>query len=77
MLALFDHAGHEIDRIIYTSQSTDVSQGRSPDGAASLAFFALPSPGIPNPVTDQAVMGTVIPIDQASHEMSLGRASYQ
>jgi hypothetical protein len=60
MLALFDGAGNEIDRIIYTSQTTDVSQGRSPDGAESLAFFTLPTPGMPNPATGPAEAGKAL-----------------
>lgn len=38
-----------IDRIIYGPQSTDVSQGRTPDGATQIAFFTQPTPGGPNP----------------------------
>jgi len=71
MLALFDAERREVDRIIYTSQTTDVSQGRTPDGGDTLAFFDLPSPGLPNPVTGLTVVTTVIPIDQAwSYEQS-------
>lgn len=55
MLALLDAEGNEIDRIVYTSQTTDVSQGRTPDGGDALAFFELPGPGLPNPVLDPAI----------------------
>ena len=74
MLALFDGQHQEIDRIIYTSQTTDVSQGRSLDGAESLAFFGLPTPGMPNPATGQIVLTTVIPIDQVWAYQQSGEA---
>jgi hypothetical protein len=38
-----------IDCVIYGPQQTDVSQGRSPNGATTLAFFLQPTPGVPNP----------------------------
>jgi hypothetical protein len=38
-----------IDSINYGPQRTDVSQGRSPDGAETLEFFAQPTPDAPNP----------------------------
>ena len=37
-----------IDSVIYGPQRTDVSQGRSPNGATTLAFFLQPTPGAPN-----------------------------
>ncbi len=39
-----------IDQVVYGPQFTDVSQGRSPNGANRLVFFNQPSPGAPNPV---------------------------
>lgn len=39
-----------IDQIVYGPQTLDISQGRSPNGANGLVFFAQPSPGAPNPV---------------------------
>jgi len=38
-----------IDRVVYGSQSTGVSQGRSPDGSPDIAFFGTPTPGSSNP----------------------------
>ncbi|HWN94819.1 MAG TPA: lamin tail domain-containing protein, partial [Methylomirabilota bacterium] len=46
--------GTLIDLILYGPQSTDVSEGRSPNGAETRAFFALPTPGAPNPLTGNA-----------------------
>ena len=51
MIALFDADLNEIDKVLYYGQTTDVSQGRSPDGAAEYAFFELPTPGVRNSET--------------------------
>jgi len=48
MIGLFDEQGNEIDKVIYYGQTTDVSQGRAPDGSDTLAFFTLPTPGVTN-----------------------------
>ena len=48
-IGFFDSAQNIIDRIIYGPQSTDVSQGRTPNGAITLGFFNQPTPGGPNP----------------------------
>lgn len=37
-----------IDQVALNSQPTDVSTGRTPDGSATLAHFAVPTPGMPN-----------------------------
>lgn len=39
-----------VDSIVYGPQSTDVSQGRSPNGTGVIAAFTQPTPGGPNPV---------------------------
>jgi|GEM_PF-390353 len=50
-LALCDAQLRQIDKVLHFSQTTDYSQGRSPDGAAyPYAFFALPTPGVSNAV---------------------------
>ncbi|MHC4331441.1 MAG: lamin tail domain-containing protein, partial [Planctomycetota bacterium] len=49
MIGLFDVELNEIDKVIYRPQTTDVSQGRAPDGAESFKFFELPTPGVANP----------------------------
>lgn len=38
-----------IDRVVCGPQTTGVSQGRSPDGSATIASFNLPTPGSGNP----------------------------
>jgi len=48
-LGLYDAGLGLLDRILYFSQTTDVSQGRSPDGAAyPYQFFTMPTPGVSN-----------------------------
>jgi hypothetical protein len=38
-----------LDVVLYGPQSTDVSEGRSPNGADAFAFFTQPTPGAGNP----------------------------
>jgi hypothetical protein len=38
----------KIDKVLYGPQRTNVSQGRNPDGASTMAFFSPPSPGLTN-----------------------------
>jgi hypothetical protein len=48
-IVLYDEAGIELERVIYGSQLTAVSQGRLPDGAAAIATFTgSVSPGASN-----------------------------
>jgi len=48
-IALFDSNLVLIDYILYGPQRTDVSQGRSPNGSSNIVFFAVATPGSPNP----------------------------
>jgi hypothetical protein len=48
-IRLFDSRAVEIDKVTYGPQTTDVSQGRTPDGADKIEFFPLPTPGVANP----------------------------
>ena len=57
-IGLFDSGLSLIDSVVYGPQSTDVSQGRTPNGADSIAFFTQPTPGGPNPGSIEA-SGTV------------------
>ncbi len=50
VVALIGPSGEQIDRVLYFSQTTDVSQGRDPDGGTERAFFTLPTPGAANAV---------------------------
>jgi Lamin Tail Domain/Bacterial TSP3 repeat len=49
-----------IDVVVYLSQRVDVSQGRSPNGSSNIVYFALPTPGAPNPVALNTNNGVVI-----------------
>ncbi|MBE3071014.1 MAG: hypothetical protein IMZ66_12335, partial [Planctomycetes bacterium] len=48
-IALFDADLNLLDEVTYIPQTTDVSQGRSPDADPVFAFFRLPTPGVGNP----------------------------
>jgi hypothetical protein len=54
MIGLSTHDLTLIDCVIYGPQTTDISQGRQPNGASTYAFFDVPTPGSPNP-------GVIIP----------------
>ncbi|MBC8378811.1 MAG: lamin tail domain-containing protein [Planctomycetes bacterium] len=47
-ITLMDQDLKVIDKVTYLSQTTDVSEGRSPNGSGTFAFFDLPTPGIMN-----------------------------
>jgi hypothetical protein len=63
MLALFDADLQEIDRILFGPQTTDVSQGRSPDGSDHLTYFSLPTFGMPNAHEGELYSIPLIPIE--------------
>ncbi len=48
-IGLFDSDLALIDQVSYGPQTTGLSQGRTPNGTATLAFFATPTPGMGNP----------------------------
>jgi hypothetical protein len=56
-IGLFDSDMAWIDSVVYGPQTTDVSQGRSPNGEGAIVLFSQPSPGGPNPGTT-ATTGT-------------------
>jgi len=59
-IGLFDrvtNAFAPIDTLTYSAQTSDISQGRSPDGAACLAYFDPPTPGTANPGTSADLNG--------------------
>jgi hypothetical protein len=49
MIGLFNKNLKMIDQIFYGPQTTDVSQGRAPDGSSNFDFFESPTPGAANP----------------------------
>ena len=48
-IALFSSMSALIDCVIYGPQTTDVSQGRQPNGSETFASFTTLTPGAPNP----------------------------
>jgi spore coat protein CotH len=48
IIGLFNEQFVPIDQVFYGPQTTDVSQGRSPDGSSNYEFFVLPTPGVAN-----------------------------
>jgi hypothetical protein len=54
-----------IDSVVYQAQRLNISQGRSPNGSSTLAFFDTPTPGAPNPlVTGPPPFGGALVINE-------------
>ncbi|MCU0794917.1 MAG: lamin tail domain-containing protein [Akkermansiaceae bacterium] len=72
-----------IDHILYGPQSTDVSEGRSPDGSASIIAHSQPTPGGPNPgstIATTTVTENLLPVYAVWKYMASGTSyhgSYQ
>jgi hypothetical protein len=66
-IGLFSPSLEPIDNIVYGPQRTDVSEGRTPNGSATVATFTQPTPGGPNPgVTGTTITATtLVPLNQA------------
>ncbi|MCA9264436.1 MAG: lamin tail domain-containing protein, partial [Planctomycetales bacterium] len=47
-IALYDRHLNLVDQVEVMPQSTDISQGLSPDGSLHYAYFSLPTPALPN-----------------------------
>ena len=68
---MFDAELNEIDKVLYGPQTTDVSQGRSPDGANTFEFFEIPTPHVANPSGATITVTNLIAIDGVwSYEQS-------
>ncbi|HEU0008395.1 MAG TPA: lamin tail domain-containing protein, partial [Verrucomicrobiae bacterium] len=62
-----------IDCVAYTPQSPGVSQGRSPNGTTTLAFFSTPTPGAPNPLLVTTPVGGALVLNEVlAQNASLG-----
>lgn len=48
LIALYDASYTRVDAVVFFPQTTDVSQGRLPDGAWQFEYFLLPTPGLSN-----------------------------
>ena len=62
--------------MIYSDETTDYSQGRTPDGSDMLAFFDIPTPGVSNPKAATVVYTTttLIPENAAKKVLVLTAA---
>jgi hypothetical protein len=59
LIALYDASYEQIDAVIFAPQTTDVSQGRLPDGTWRFDYFVLPTPGLPNAALSEDTATTV------------------
>ncbi len=67
MIGLFDEYLREIDMVLYAPQTTDISEGASPDGRNSYAYYVLPTPNLSNTLgtnPSPAMLTLVAPGDQ-------------
>ena len=60
IILLSDAALNIIDEVTYGTQTTDVSQGRSPSGTDTIVSFLSPTPGGPNPAPNGVITVTNI-----------------
>lgn len=58
-IGLFDSALNYLDGVVYGPQTSDISEGRTPNGADTIAFFNQPTPGAPNPGVTGTTVNTV------------------
>jgi hypothetical protein len=47
-IRLFDAQMKQVDNVVYGAQLADISQGRAPDGASTITFLPVPTPGAAN-----------------------------
>jgi hypothetical protein len=68
MISLVDAEFHEIDKVLFKPQTTDVASGRAPDGTESFEFLELPTPGITNPISETDSVNITILIPEAANK---------
>jgi hypothetical protein len=73
-IGFLDSALKLVDSIVYGPQTSDISQGRTPNGASTVAFFNQPTPGGPNPGVSGVTVSTtnLIPATQTWRYRSNG-----
>ncbi|MCJ7653737.1 MAG: lamin tail domain-containing protein, partial [Dehalococcoidia bacterium] len=69
MIGLFDVELNEIDKVVYGPQTTDVSQGRSPDGSDHFEFFALPTPYVANTEVTTTITNKTLVAENAAKKV--------
>ena len=68
-IGLFSPDGTAIDALSFGAQTTDVSEGRYPDGTATIRTMPVPTPGAPNIVPNTAPILTPI----SDQEVTIGQ----
>ncbi|HYW79688.1 MAG TPA: lamin tail domain-containing protein, partial [Thermoguttaceae bacterium] len=63
LIGLYDQQLGEIDKLIYATQTSDVSEGRNPDGGEGFTFLTLPTPGIANSASQVTTTTPLVAID--------------
>ncbi|HQI27627.1 MAG TPA: lamin tail domain-containing protein, partial [Sedimentisphaerales bacterium] len=71
MIALFDAAFNEIDKVIFLAQTTDISQGRIPDGADRFNFFLLPTPGLSNSTLPETIVTPFVLVPEGASKRAI------
>jgi hypothetical protein len=71
MIALLDSDLNEIDKVLFGPQTTDVSEGRAPDGSQRIEFFELATPGVANPSSGAASTELIILIPEDAAKRAL------
>lgn len=66
VIALYDTSHRQIDSVVFTPQTTDVSQGRLPDGAWRFEYFVLPTPGLSNVALPESSVTTLDLISESA-----------
>jgi hypothetical protein len=71
-LGFFNEDLSLIDSIVYGPQTSDISEGRTPNGAVTVTFFNQPTPGGPNPGVTGIITTTtnLIPVNAVWKYMS-------
>ncbi|MBI5385529.1 MAG: lamin tail domain-containing protein [Verrucomicrobia bacterium] len=53
-----------VDLVLYQPQFLNMSQGRSPNGSTSVAYFDQPTPGAPNPLVTATPQGNALVLNE-------------
>jgi hypothetical protein len=71
MIGLLDSQLNEVDKVLYSPQTTDVSEGRTPDGADDIELLPLPTPGVANPQLKKTTTTTVAVVGETASKRVL------
>jgi hypothetical protein len=71
ILALFDAQAKAVDKVLFDPQTTDFSEGRVPDGAASFAILPLPTPGFANPQAKKTTTTVLALVEEKANKRVL------